>query len=252
MTHAVAVEQGIARITLDHPPHNILTREVLGTLRAELAELAAVAELRVLLVGAAGRHFSAGADVGEHVPPHHEALIPEFMATVAALDAFPVPVVAAVRGRCLGGAFELVQAADIVVAGESATFGQPEIALGVIAPAACVLLPERLGAGRAAQVLYTGDVLGAVDAERAGFVCQVVADDAVDAAAHTLAGRIARHSAATLRAAKHAVRGARAAARRAALERAGAFYLDEVMRLADAQEGLRAFLEKRPPVWSDR
>ena len=108
MTAAATTETGIGRIELNHPPLNILTRDVLRGIHAELRRLAEQPDLRVLLLTAAGEHFSAGADVGEHLPPHHLSMIPEFLETVAALDAFPLPVIAAVRGKCLGGGFELV------------------------------------------------------------------------------------------------------------------------------------------------
>jgi len=249
MTLTAAVDQGIGRIVLDHPPLNILTREVLRVIHAELLRLALQPDLRVLLLTARGKHFSAGADVGEHLPPHHLSLIPEFLETVAMVDAFPLPVIAAVQGKCLGGGFELVQPADLVVAGQSASFGQPEIVLGVIPPAACVLLPERLPPALIARVIYSGDPITAVEAERHGLVAQVVPDDAVEQAALELARRIARHSAAALRAAKHAVRGGGTLARHAALREAGHAYLHTLMETHDAIEGLRAFTDKRQPVW---
>lgn len=249
MTTATAVEPGIGRIVLDRPPLNILTREMMRAIRAELTRLAEQPDLRVLLLTAAGANFSAGADVGEHLPPHHLAMIPEFLETVAALDAFPVPVVAAVRGKCLGAGFELVQAADLIIAGEGASFGQPEIALGVIPPAACVLLPNRMPRGLAAQVIYAGDPLSAAEALRWGLVARVVPDALVDHAALEDAQRLARHSAVALRAAKRVVGGAAAGARKAALLRAGDIYQHEVMETRDAVEGLAAFTEKRKPVW---
>lgn len=246
----VAVDDGVGRLTLSFPPLNILTRGALAEVRGALTGLAAEPRLRVLVLGAEGKHFSAGADVGEHLPPHHLTLIPDFLETVAALDAFPLPVIAAVRGKCLGGGFELVQPADLIVAGESAAFGQPEIVLGVFPPAAAVLLPERLPPGLAAKVIYSGDPISAVEAERCGFVTRLAPDDAVDDVALELAQRIARHSAAALRVAKRALRGAGAEARPAALRRAGHVYLHELMDTHDAVEGLRAFTEKRQPVWS--
>lgn len=251
MTIATATEPGIGRIILDHPPLNILTSDVLRGLRSELQALTRQSDLRVVLLTATGKHFSAGADVAEHLPPQHASLIPLFLETVAALDACPVPVVAAVRGKCLGGGFELVQPADLVIAGESARFGQPEIVLGVLPPAACVLLPERLSPALVSQVLYTGDAMSAADALRGGFVARVVPDDAVDAAGLEEARRIARHSAAALRATKRALRAARGrgGAHDAALREAGRIYLDELMATHDAVEGLRAFTEKRQPLW---
>ncbi len=252
MTVTRSLDGAVGRLTLDNPPLNILTREVLGRLRAELAALAVEPRLRVLLLSGAGKHFSAGADVREHLPPEHAALIPEFMDTVAMLDAFPLPVVAAVQGRCLGGGFELVQAADIIVAGEGAVFGQPEILLGVIPPAACALLPARVGRAVAAELVYGGDPITAAEAASVGLVRRVAADGELAAAVAAVADRIARHSAAVLRLAKRALRGGEAAASAAALRGQGELYLHGVMTTQDALEGLLAFVEKRTPAWADR
>ena len=127
MALKVTIADGIATLTLSNPPVNILTRAVLGELREQVRALMDQRDVRVLLLGADGKHFSAGADVGEHVAPTYQDLIPEFVETIRVLWECPIPIVAAVRGRCLGGGFEIVQPADAVVAGESAMFGQPEI-----------------------------------------------------------------------------------------------------------------------------
>lgn len=249
MTAGGAEHAGIGRIELDRPPLNILTRDLLRRFRQNLERLSEEPGLRVLLLTATGEHFSAGADVAEHLPPHHLSLIPDFLDTIAALDAFPLPVVAAVRGKCLGGGFELVQPVDVVIAGASAIFGQPEIVLGVFPPAACVLLPERFPAAVAARLIYRGDAITAAEAERWGFVARVTADEDVERAALEEAQRLARHSAVALRAAKAALRGAGAAVRRAALRAAGNIYMHDLMASHDAVEGLRAFTEKRRPLW---
>ena len=93
------IEDGIATVTLAHPPLNILTRRMLRGLHEALGALAANPDVRVLLLAAEGRHFSAGADVGEHLPPEFRELIPEFLSTIRAVAEFPAPVIAAVRGR---------------------------------------------------------------------------------------------------------------------------------------------------------
>ena len=245
-------ENGIARVTVNAPPLNILTREVLAGVRRELAALAQEPGLRVVILRAEGRHFSAGASVEEHLPPACDAMIAEFGETVLAIRDFPLPVVAAVRGRCLGGGFELVQAADIVVAAEDALFGQPEIALGVFPPAACALLPALAGTALTAELIFGGESLTAAEAQAAGIVRRVVPGACLDDAAEGLARHIARHSGAALRSAKRALREAAGAQPSAGIGRASRIYLDELMRTKDALEGLRAFLEKRRPEWSDR
>jgi cyclohexa-1,5-dienecarbonyl-CoA hydratase len=243
MTVHTSVEDGIARLTLSHPPLNILTRAVMATIREQIGILASERSLRVLVFQGEGKHFSAGADVAEHLPPDYEAMIPEFLDTIATIDNFPLPVIAAVRGRCLGGGFELVQPADFVIAGEGAKFGQPEIMLGVFPPAACVLLPRLATRSTAAEIVLTGDTIDAAEAHRRGLVWKVVADDCVEAEAGQLAERIARHSAAALRLSKRALKTRQ-------LSDAGRIYTDALMRTADAAEGLRAFTEKRKPAWS--
>jgi cyclohexa-1,5-dienecarbonyl-CoA hydratase len=246
------VSDGIATLTLAHPPVNILTRDVLAQYRAHLADLAATPGLRVLVLQAEGKHFSAGADVGEHLPPTYQELIPEFMATIRALWDFPLPVVAAVRGRCLGGGFELVQPADVVVAGESAAFGQPEILLGVIPPAACALLPRLCGPARAALITLGGDPLDTQAALAAGLVSAVVPDARVEEEALSLATRFARHSAAALTITKRALRAAADRTAPDAMAEAERLYLSDLMATRDANEGLRAFLDKRPATWEHR
>lgn len=241
-----SVTDGIGRVTVHHPPLNILTRAVLGSVRDAFASLATTPDLRVLLLSAEGKHFSAGADVGEHLPPDFREMIPEFLDTVAAIEAFPLPVIAAVQGRCLGGAFELIQAADIVIAGHGASFGQPEILLGVLPPAACIILPERCAYGHAAELLFTGDPMSAADAHRIGLVQRVVPDDQTEQEAVTLARRIARHSGAALRLTKRALRRTH----ETEFARVGSLYIDELMATRDAVEGLEAFQEKRTPAWS--
>ena len=251
-------ETAIGLVTLNSPPLNILTRNVLAVVRRELAALAREPALRVVVLRAEGRHFSAGASVEEHLPPACDALIGEFGETVLALRDFPLPVIAAVRGRCLGGGFELVQAADLVLAADDAVFGQPEIGLGVLPPAACALLPALVGRPLAAELIFTGASLTAAEAQAAGIVRRVVPGAELDDAVDGLARRIARHSGAALRLAKRALRqadgaeGTPGAQPAVGVGRAGRIYLDELMKTEDALEGLRAFLEKREPHWSDR
>ncbi len=250
MTIKTSITDGIATLTLSNPPLNILTRALMASIREELPKLAAQSDLRVLLLAADGKHFSAGADVGEHMPPEYRELIPEFIDTIRMVSEFPLPVIAAVRGRCLGGGFELVQAADMIVATEQAMFGQPEIMLGVSPPAACALLPGLCAPALAAELVLTGDPITAQRAFEAGLVVQVVSDDTLDEAAFALASRLTRHSGPALRLTKKQLRAGVEAHRAAALRAVGAIYVDELMETADAVEGLKAFLDKRKPEWT--
>jgi cyclohexa-1,5-dienecarbonyl-CoA hydratase len=244
----VDVRDGIGRVALDEPPLNILTRALLADLRRALGRLEEDRTLRVLLLTARGKHFSAGASVEEHLPGEAEEMLPEFVGTVAAFHDFAAPTVVAVQGRCLGGGLELALAGDLVVAGEGALLGVPEIALGVFPPAACVQLPRLVGPAVAAELVLTGAPMDAASALRAGLVRKVVPDDRLLEEATALAETLASRSAAALRVAKRALRGG--AAGWDAASEVTRLYLHELMRTADAEEGLRSFLEKRTPQWS--
>jgi cyclohexa-1,5-dienecarbonyl-CoA hydratase len=245
----VRVDDGIAQVVISDPPLNILTQALLTELRQALSRLADDLTLRVLLLRADGKHFSAGASVEEHLPGSVERMIPEFMETICALHHFPVPVICAVHGRCLGGAMEVALAADMLLAAEGALFGVPEISLGVLPPAACVQLPLRTSPGMAAELLFTGAPLGATEAKDAGLVLRVVPAAELMAEAMRLAESIAAHSAAALRVTKRTLRASTGSID-ASMTEASRIYLHELMQTADAVEGLRSFTEKRKPEWS--
>ncbi|MBF8259336.1 MAG: bamR [Actinobacteria bacterium] len=163
----------------------------------------------------------------------------------------PVPVLSAVRGQCLGGGLEVVSAGHLIFAAPDAKFGQPEIRLAVFAPAASCLLPERIGQGRADDLLFSGRSIGAEDAHRIGLV-NVLAEDPEKAAISYFDEYFAPLSASSLR---FAVRAARAGLLERVSEKLAAaekLYLEELMATHDAVEGLNAFIAKRPPKWEGR
>ena len=242
---------GHLRLVIDEPKANLVSIAVMRELRRALAGVHGMPALKLVTIEGAGDHFSFGASVEEHRPGVIHTALTELHGLIGELLATPAPTAAIVRGRCLGGGFEIAQAVDLVVAGDDATFGQPEILLGVIPPAACALLPFLAGPARAAEAVFTGDPLNAAQALAAGLVARVVPAGRVDEEALALAGRIARHSAAALRVAKRALRPpARERAEAEALAVAGRRYARELMHTADAAEGLTAFLEKRAPAWA--
>jgi cyclohexa-1,5-dienecarbonyl-CoA hydratase len=254
VTVRLAVRPDLTRasLTLEHAPGNIVTAEMVAHLRAAVADLADVRPLRLVTLEAAGADFSFGASVPEHAPDQIGHVLPAFHQLILELLDVPAPTAAIVRGRCLGGGFELALACDLIMAGESATFGLPEIALGVFPPAASVLLPLRVGAGRALSAIADGRARAASEWREAGLVERVVPDaglaPAVDA---WFDGALARHSAETLRHVVRAVREPLRQAVRARLPEVEALYLTDLMRTEDAREGVAAFLEKRRPRWRD-
>jgi cyclohexa-1,5-dienecarbonyl-CoA hydratase len=162
----------------------------------------------------------------------------------------PAPTIAAVRGQCLGGGFELVLACDLVFAEETAKFGCPEIKLGVFPPAASALLPVRVGSGWASNMVLTGDTWTGAGAAGTGLVSRLAAAGELDMKVEDwLQSDFLPRSAAALHHAARAVRAPILSALEKDLPRLERIYLDELMVEPDAVEGIRAFLEKRSPVW---
>ena len=244
-------EGALLRIRLARPKANVLDAPMLQALDTALGGIDEMPALRAILVDSEGPHFSFGASVSEHLPESCAGMLRGFHAVLLRIVEAPVPVVFAVRGQCLGGAMELVLTGTRVIADTEASFGQPEIKLGVFAPAASALLPERIGRPNAEAMLLSGSSISADAAHAAGLVQAVVADP--EATAITwIEKELLDKSAASLR---HAMRAARlgfAETLRARLAELEILYLDELMRTHDANEGLRAFLERRPPKWEHR
>ena len=241
----------LLRLRLSRPKANIVDAAMIAALRAALAEHLEGARLRAVLLEAEGPHFSFGASVEEHLPGSCAAMLRELHALVLRLVESPVSVLVAVRGQCLGGGLELAAAGHRIFAAPGATLGQPEIRLGVFAPAASCLLPERIGPSRAGDLLFSGRGIGAEEAHRIGLV-DALADDPSAAALAYFDEHLAPRSAASLRFAVRAARYDLADRVRRKLAEVERLYLEELMATHDAVEGLTAFLAKRPPVWEDR
>lgn len=242
----------LLRLRLDQPKANLVDARMIAALQSELDAHDAMPGLRGVLIDASGPHFSFGASVEEHLPEQCAKMLASLHRLVRAIYSYPVPVMAVIRGQCLGGGLELVSGAFRLFAAPDARLGQPELQLGVFAPAASCLLHERLGPAAARHLLYSGASVDADEALRIGLVDQV--DENPEQAALDYYDRhLAPKSAAALR---HAVSAAHLGATGEPLsnrlERVERLYLDKLMSTRDAVEGLTAFIEKRPAKWEDR
>jgi cyclohexa-1,5-dienecarbonyl-CoA hydratase len=197
---------------------------------------------------AQGPHFSFGASVEEHLADRCAGMLAALHALIVALAGYPVPVLVAVRGQCLGGGLEIALAGGPIFAAPDAAFGQPEIKLGVFAPAASCLLPWRINPAAAEDLLWSGRSVSAPEALTLGLV-QRLADDPEAAALAYFDEHLAPRSAAALACAVTAARSARLRELTARLAEVERLYLDRLMTTRDANEGLAAFLARRAPAW---
>jgi cyclohexa-1,5-dienecarbonyl-CoA hydratase len=209
------------------------------------------AGLRAALLDAEGPHFSFGASVEEHLPDRCATMLASLHGLLLAMLEFPAPILVAVRGQCLGGGLEVALAGGAIFAAPDAQLGQPEMKLGVFAPAASCLLPYRVNQPAAEDLLFSGRSVSGEEAKAIGLVQTVAADPEAAAMAYFDA-HLAPKSAAALGCALAAARAPYIADVRRRLAQVERLYLDTLMKTRDANEGLAAFLAKRPPRWEHR
>jgi len=239
------------RLVIDEPKANIISIAVMQALRRELAGLKSAPPLKLVTIEGAGDHFSYGASVEEHRPDRIGEALAELHGVIDDLLDVPAPTAAVVRGRCLGGGFELALACDLVFASTTAVLGVPEIALGVVPPAAAARLPVRIGATRAGSAVLTGRTSPVSAWVGVGLVELVAPPQELLAAVdHWFDAHLASRSAVALRCAAVATRATMRRQVEAVLPELEHLYLDTLMRSRDAVEGIEAFLEKRPALWS--
>ncbi len=238
-------------ITIDNPPVNILTGEVMKELIGALRTASHDKSYRVVVLKGSGKAWSAGADVSEHLPSKFHEMLEVFGDLCELLRTYQIPTIAAVNGLCLGGGCEVAAMCDFIIASEKAKFGQPEIKVGVFPPAACAHFARKYGLNNALDIILSGDVYDAETSERMGLVSKVVPPDTFDEEADKFVARFTGNSRAILRLAKRAALRAIELKPRDAARKVDEIYSDQLMSSKDAVEGLQAFLDKRQPEWKD-
>jgi cyclohexa-1,5-dienecarbonyl-CoA hydratase len=245
----VGVQDGVARISLDRPPLNVLDIDMLRQLNDALRQCDRTSIRVVLLTSALPRAFSAGVDVADHVPDRLDAMLAEVRENARLLLNLGPVTVAAIHGSTLGGGAEIALLCDLVIAADDTIFGFPEIKIGAFPPVAAACLPES-GLGPRAMRLLLGESIDAGAAHDIGLVSRVVPGNRLMDTAGRLTAELAAFSEVALRATTAATRRQRAGTILQRLDAAIAIYRTSVAPSHDAQEGIRAFLEKRAPVWS--
>jgi cyclohexa-1,5-dienecarbonyl-CoA hydratase len=245
------IDDRVARITFARLPLNVLSITMMREIGDALKVCAQTSDLAGIVFDAApeSRAFCAGVAVEEHVPETVFQMLDSFHSVFRLLRQISRPVIAVVDGLALGGGCELVAACDIVIAGERARFGQPEIKLGVFPPVAAILLPRIIGEKRARELILSGDMIEATEALRLGLVNYVVPAAELEQKLQSVLAKLRDLSASSLAMTRMALDLGAGSSFQSALAEVEDLYLNELMKTEDAQEGVRAFMEKRKPEW---
>lgn len=247
------VQEDIAHITLANPPVNILTIAMMDQISTALAEVAADHTLKGLAFTAAGKAFCAGADVGEHRPERVQEMISSFGRLFRGLDGLEIPIVMAADGAVMGGGFELVLMADVLLATDGAIFGQPEIRLGFFAPVGVALLPALVGRAKALEITCTGRSYSAAEMQACGLVSRVVPGlPELEEALQQVLRDFRRASPLVMRLNTRTLKRSCGLPFPEALAAAEQVFLAELMTSEDPVEGIDSFYQKRQPVWRNR
>jgi cyclohexa-1,5-dienecarbonyl-CoA hydratase len=248
----VAKSDGVVRITLDRPKHNVFDIEMMHELIAELKGLVTDDELKCLVLNGEGASFCAGVEVSDHKPEMASKMIETFNQVFDLIDQLEVPTIASVHGACLGGGMEVAIACDIIVAARNALFGQPEIKLAFLPPYAAVRLPHLVGPSKAIEICTTGKRYRAEEAQQMGMVSHVVEDDQLAEATDKLVKEIQYNSPLMIRLNKQAVKKHLGMELPQAIQSVSDLFLNTLMKTADVLEGIKSFEEKRKPVWKNK
>jgi cyclohexa-1,5-dienecarbonyl-CoA hydratase len=243
---------GVVRLVLNRPPLNVLNIKMLNEINEALRSVTYDLETRLLIITGSGKAFSAGVDVGEHLPETAEEMLSVFQMTYELLSAIEIPTLAVVNGVALGGGCELAVLCDLVLAAESAKLGQPEIRLATIAPIAAAVFPRLCGTRKTLELLLTGESISASEAARIGLITRAVADDRLQDEVEKLTQKLLSLSPQALRAVKRSVLDGTGRKINDAVDHATGLCLEMLLHSHDSEEGLRAFLEKRRPMWAGR
>lgn len=249
-----AVVDRVARIGLARPPLNVFTISMMKEIADAVNNAGHQRDVCAIVFSAvpANKPFSAGVSVEEHRPETVFQMLEAFHSIFRSLDVVSKPVVALVAGAALGGGCELVAFADIVIAGQSARFGQPEIKIGAFPPISCIVLPRVIGEKKARELILTGELINAETALRHGLVNFVVPDAELERKTEEVLNSLRSLSAPALELARRALSQTSGVQFEEVLKRAEDIYLNQLMQLKDAQEGVDAFMAKRPPRWKHK
>jgi cyclohexa-1,5-dienecarbonyl-CoA hydratase len=246
------VEGSVARLTLNRPEHNLLNEAMLRELADGIGYAGDRDEVKLIVLDSACKVFCGGIDVGEYTSQRVFQMLDAFHGAFAGMLEVGKPVICVVNGPAIGGGAELAAFGDFVVATPKARFAQPEISIGVFPPLASTILPFIVGPKVALELVLTGEPVTAERAHELGLVNRLVPEIQLQQAVSDLIMRITSHSGPVLTMAKRAILGGMGMSLKDGLKHSMNIFLNELYRLEDSQEGLRAMVEKRKPAWKNR
>jgi cyclohexa-1,5-dienecarbonyl-CoA hydratase len=246
------VDGAVARMTLNRPEHNLLNEAMLREIADGIGWVGEKVEIKLVVVDSACKVFCGGIDIGEYTSQRVFQMLDAFHGAFSAMLEVGKPVLCVVNGPAIGGGAELAAFGDFVVATPKARFAQPEISIGVFPPLASTILPFLVGPKTALELVLTGEPVSAERALELGMVNRLVPEDKLEQTVNDLIARISSHSGPVLTMAKKAILGGMGMSLRDGLKHSMNIFLNELYRLEDSQEGLRALVEKRKPEWKNR
>jgi len=246
------IEGSVARMTLSRPEHNLLNENMLRELSDGISFVAERDDIKLIVLDSACKVFSGGIDVGEYTSERVFQMLDAFHSVFSQILETSKPVMCIVNGPAIGGGAELAAFGDMVVATPKARFAQPEITIGIFPPLASTILPFLVGPKLALELVLLGEPVTAERALELGLVNRLVPEAQLEATVNDLIARITGHSGPVLTMAKKAILGGMGLSLRDGLKNSMNIFLNELYRLEDSQEGLRALVEKRKPNWKNR
>src|SRR5437016_4161249 len=246
------IANNIARITLNHAPYNVLTVPMMTELAQSIESLNGRGDIKAILISSAQKTFSAGISLEDSRPDRVFQTLEAFNRVFAAIREISKPLIMVVNGPAIGAGSELVAFGDMVIATPHAKFAQPEVKLGVFPPFAAVMLPQLIGPKKTYELILTGRALSAEEAYHLNFVNRVVPEAELQKTVDEILTRISQFSGAVLEMTKRVIGSSLGLPIEEAMKRSHDIYLNQLMDLEDVQEGLRAVLEKRKPVWKNK
>lgn len=241
-----------ARLTLNHPPYNVLTVPLMDEVADAIEGLNGHSAIKCIVLDSSQKAFSAGISLDDSRSDRVFQTLEAFNRIFQAIRDISKPLIIAVNGAAIGAGSELVAFGDMVIATPNAKFAQPEVKMGVFPPFAAIMLPQLIGPKKTYELILTGEALSAEEGLRFGFVNKVVPEAELKKTLDAVITRIGEFSGPVLEMTKAVISSSLGLPWAEAMKKSQDIYLNQLMALEDVQEGLRAVLEKRKPVWKNK